>query len=66
MQRERQMDQGKKKRGDELNMGLVHIVPIMLRLSNRQLSHQLSLPEILDFGMDQLSQTLEVNAALGS
>lgn len=43
---------------------LVHIVPIGLRLSNRQLAHKLPLPEVLDFGVDQFSQTLEVDAAL--
>ena len=49
----------------ELNLCLVHIVPIRFRLSNRQLAHQLSLPEILNFGVNQVSQTLEIDAALG-
>ena len=38
----------------------------MFRLSDRQLAHQFPLPEILDFGMNQLSQTFKVDATFGS
>jgi hypothetical protein len=42
----------------------VHIIPSGFWLPNRQLAHQLSLPEILDFGVNQISQTFKVDAAL--
>jgi len=50
---------------NEGDLKLVHVVPIRFRLSNRQLAHQFPLPEILDFGVNQFSQTFEVDAALG-
>jgi len=55
-----------KAESDEGDLKLVHVVPIRFRLSNRQLAHQLSLPEILDFGVNQFSQTFEVDTTLSS
>ena len=46
------------------NQHPVHIVPTGCRLPDIQLAHQLPLPFILDIGVDQLSQALQVDAAL--
>ena len=46
------------------NQHSAHIVPAGCRLPDGQLAHQLFLPYVLDFGVDQLSRALQVDAVL--
>src|SRR6266852_5349522 len=41
-----------------------HIIPIRSRRADRKLAHMLALAQVLDFGVDEVTQAFKVQAAL--